>query len=320
MVSNLKGDRRFHLANGAATAILPPFERSCRFDGPSKGTTQTMEANEILQEVRRIADGFAAERRDRQRRRELDRADFAKLASAGFLLTGVPAKAGGLFESVPRSTRTIAEMLRAIAHGDASVALVSSMHPAVLIFWLATDKVDERHQAAWDAQRALLADLGKADWFGTITSEPGSGGDVARSKAVARPSPQHGWTLTGQKHFGSGSGNTSFMMTVARAEGEEQPDIFFADFRGVPWDGSRGVRLTAPWDGHGMTSTSKPWLRVPRFPGNPHSLAEQLARPQRSGGRLLRHAVHGRHPRNRRDRDGHRENATRREGGIARTL
>lgn len=227
-----------------------------------------MEAKQILEGVRRVADGFAAERRERQRRRELDRADFAKLASAGFLLTGVPASAGGIFQSVRESTRTICEMLRAIAHGDSSVALVSSMHPAVLIFWLATDKVDGRHQAAWDAQRAMLAELGKSEWFGTITSEPGSGGDSSRSKTVARPSPQHGWTLTGVKHFGSGSGNMSFMMTVARAEGEEETDIFFGDLRGVPWDGSSGVRLTAPWDGHGMTSTQSHGFEFRDFPAS----------------------------------------------------
>jgi alkylation response protein AidB-like acyl-CoA dehydrogenase len=64
-----------------------------------------------------------------------------------------------------------------------------------------------------------------------------------------------GWLLTGQKHFGSGSGMTSFVITTALPDGEDAPDWFFFDMRSVPWDGSAGVRLLAPWDGHGMTAT-----------------------------------------------------------------
>jgi len=103
------------------------------------------------------------------------------------------------------------------------------MHPAVLSFWLATDAVPDPDQAAWVEQRALLGELAKARWFGTITSEPGSGGDVSQSRAIARPGADRSWLLSGQKHFGSGSGITSFMLTIARAEGEAEPDWFCAE-------------------------------------------------------------------------------------------
>ena len=83
-----------------------------------------MDAEAVLDGVGRIATRFAAERQERQRRRELDQADFDELARAGFLLTGVGAPEGGLFESVSRSTRPIAEILRTLARGDPSVALV----------------------------------------------------------------------------------------------------------------------------------------------------------------------------------------------------
>jgi alkylation response protein AidB-like acyl-CoA dehydrogenase len=234
-----------------------------------------------LQQVRGIADGFAADRHDRQRRNELDPRDFQQLVDAGFLLTGVPATAGGLFESVSRSTRPVAEILRALAHGDSSVALVSSMHPAVLSLWLATAAVTSEHQSAWTEQRALLADLAKTHWFGTITSEPGSGGDVSQTRAVARPDSDGTWLLSGAKHFGSGSGITSFMLTTARAADEDAPDWFFADVRGAQWDGSSGITLTAPWDGHGMAATQShgfefrdfPVARV-AWPGNWRALAD----------------------------------------------
>ncbi|MCA1833451.1 MAG: acyl-CoA/acyl-ACP dehydrogenase [Actinobacteria bacterium] len=215
-----------------------------------------MDAAGLLEDVKIIAATFAADRHDRQRRRELDPSDFAELHKTGYLLTGVPIEHDGLFESVPRSTRPIAEILRALAKGDSSLALVSSMHPAVLAFWLATPSAPEPHAQAWAEQRSYLAKVTlEGAQFGTITSEPGSGGDVSGTKAVAKPGgPDGTWLLSGQKHFGSGSGITSFMLTSGRPEGEDEPDWFYLDMRGVPWDGSRGVTLTAPWDGHGMAA------------------------------------------------------------------
>jgi alkylation response protein AidB-like acyl-CoA dehydrogenase len=51
------------------------------------------------------------------------------------------------------------------------------------------------------------------------------------------------WRVTGDKHMGSGSGVTSFMVTFAVPEGEKTPDIFLLDTRELPWDGSRGATL-----------------------------------------------------------------------------
>jgi alkylation response protein AidB-like acyl-CoA dehydrogenase len=220
----------------------------------------------VLENVRDVSADFAAERKERQRRRSLHPADFDRLRDAGFLLTGVPAAQGGLWESVPKSTRPICEILRTLARGDASVALVSSMHPAVLAFWLATPTVDASAQAAWKEQISWLASTAlEGAWWGTITSEPGSGGDIARSKAIARPDGER-YALSGAKHFGSGSGITSFMITTAVPEGEPAPDLFFLDMRGVPWDGSKGVKLIAEWDGQGMIATQSHAMSFVDFP------------------------------------------------------
>ncbi len=226
-----------------------------------------MHASEVHRGVARLAAGFAADRHDRQRRRELDPADFEALAAAGFLLSGVPVASGGLFEDIARSTRPTAEMVRALARGDSSVALVASMHPAVLSFWMASPQAPESCRVGWAEQRDRLATLARdGAWFGTITSEPGSGGDLAATRAIARRGPDGGWALSGQKHFGSGSGVTSFMLTAARPEGEAEPDWFYLDVRGVPWDGSSGMTLTAPWDGHGMTATQSHGMLFEEFP------------------------------------------------------
>ena len=97
-----------------------------------------MDSDTVYENIRALSDQFAAERGERQQRRELVAADFARLREAGFLLTGVPVGHGGVWESVSGSTRPICEMLRILAHGDSSVALVCAMHPVVLNFWMAT--------------------------------------------------------------------------------------------------------------------------------------------------------------------------------------
>jgi alkylation response protein AidB-like acyl-CoA dehydrogenase len=71
------------------------------------------------------------------------------------------------------------------------------------------------------------------------------------------------------------------MITTAVAEGESQPDLFYLDMRGVPWDGSAGVKLVAPWDGHGMIATQSHAMQFENYPatrcawqGNIRKLAE----------------------------------------------
>jgi alkylation response protein AidB-like acyl-CoA dehydrogenase len=222
--------------------------------------------------VRAIAADFATQRHERQQRRTLDAADFQRLAAAGFLLTGVPAEMGGLWQGLPRTARLVCDLLRTLAHGDPSVALVCAMHPTVLAIWLATPEAPEPVRAAWTDQRHRVVSTAlEGAWWGTINSEPGSGGDIARTRAVARrdPATQDGsptYRLSGHKQFGSGSGITAHMMTLAVPDGEEQPDLFFLDTRGLAWDGSTGMHLVAPWDGHGMTATQSHAFRFEDFP------------------------------------------------------
>jgi alkylation response protein AidB-like acyl-CoA dehydrogenase len=215
-----------------------------------------------------LSQRFAAQRAERQARTRLERSDFDALAESGYLGVGVPVSHGGLFEDVRRSTRPIGEMLRTIARGDASVALVAAMHPAVLIFWAAIEEADPASADAWRAQRAEFFRAAQhGHWWGTITSEPGSGGDILQTRASAREAGSDGsWCLSGDKHFGSGSGITSFMITTALPDDSKLPDLFVFDMRGVPWDGSTGVKLIAEWDGHGMSATQSHAFRFDGFP------------------------------------------------------
>jgi alkylation response protein AidB-like acyl-CoA dehydrogenase len=145
-------------------------------------------------------------------------------------------------------------MLRELARGDPSVALVAAMHPAVLAFWLGVETVDDAPEA-WAEQRAAFFESARGGhWWGTVISEPGSGGDPARTRTRALPEAE-GWRLYGEKHFGSGSGMTSFMITTARPADEDHPDVFVIDMRGRAWDGSAGLALRRAWDGYGMMAT-----------------------------------------------------------------
>lgn len=221
-----------------------------------------MKMDEVVENVRQVGEQFAGQRRERQQRRHLDPADFELLREAGFPLVAVPVAAGGCYQDAAHSMRGICEALRLLARRDSSVALVASMHPAVIAItgWLdTTEPAPPEFAAAWEAQRRWVFETAREGHFwGTLTSEPGSGGDLLRTKATARADAtvgELGYRLSGVKHFGSGSGVTSFIITTALPEGSEQPDWFHIDMRGRPWDGTAGVKLTVPWDGQGMTAT-----------------------------------------------------------------
>jgi alkylation response protein AidB-like acyl-CoA dehydrogenase len=224
----------------------------------------------LTDEIGDIASEWRANRSERQARRGLHPDDFERLAKAGFLHVSVPEVMGGLWRSVAETTRPICEVLRTLAAADPSVALVASMHPSVLGFWLAPDQL----RAAWAKQRAaVFATAAEGEQWGTITSEPGSGGDILRTKTRATPEdgsegplPGAAYRLSGDKHFGSGSGVTSFMMTTAVPDGEDAPTVFVLDVRDRPWDGSAGLQLTAEWDGMGMAATQSHAMRLEGCP------------------------------------------------------
>jgi alkylation response protein AidB-like acyl-CoA dehydrogenase len=232
-----------------------------------------MEATTVIDNVTQIAEGFAKQRGERQQRNHLDKADFDALAEAGVLLTGAPASMGGLWFDVARSTRPYCEILRVLATGDPSVALVTAMHPAVLGFWLTRPEAPEPYAEAWQKQTAELYQTAlDGHWWGTVTSEPGSGGDITRSKATAQRQPDGSYRISGQKHFGSGSGISSFMITTAVPEGEDTADFFYMDMRGnletsgAPANGSTGIRLVAAWDGYGMSATQSHAFDLTAYP------------------------------------------------------
>ncbi len=226
---------------------------------------------DLEHDVAALADDWRAARPERQARRHLERADFDHLRDIGFLQTVATEERGGLWRGVPASTRPIAGLLRTLAGGDPSVALVSAMHPAVVGFWLAQTGGGS---PAWLEQRAAVSESASdgVQW-GTITSEPGSGGDIARTTAVATPIeraastvPGATYAISGDKHFGSGSGIAHLMVTTAVPADGDAPALFVLDMRDRPWDGTAGVQLLAEWDGMGMAATQSHAMRFDACP------------------------------------------------------
>jgi alkylation response protein AidB-like acyl-CoA dehydrogenase len=129
------------------------------------------------------------QREERQRRRSLDPADFDVLRELGYHLMAVPVELGGSWTTSADSVPEVAEALRIIARADPSLALVCSMHPAVLAS-SADAREPAMHEPGWREQREwIFATVRQGAFWGPIVSEPDSGGDVRKTRATARPTP-----------------------------------------------------------------------------------------------------------------------------------
>lgn len=237
--------------------------------------------DEVEKKVAALTASWAGERAARMARQALDPADFAALAGAGFTLTGAPEDVGGLWRGQTgaaraESARRTGRLLAMLAGVDPSLALVAAMHPTVLMSWINGPATGGPE--GWAQQRAFVFDaVLKGCWFGTISSEPGTGGDFHAVRASAKPGRDGNWRMSGDKYMGSGSGVTSFMMTVARPDGEDQPDLFLLDARDLAWDGSQGLTMTRAWDGAGMAATQSHAFRFDNVPVIRHALRNVIA-------------------------------------------
>ncbi len=214
------------------------------------------DAAHVLAAIDAVAGSWAEERSDRLQRRHLDRADFDALAETGYLRLIVPEEHGGLWRSLNETGPIIVDAIHRLAGGDPSVALVASMHAGVLGFWTAAPAAPEPSREAWAAQRAeVFGTAIDGHFWGTVTSEPGSGGDILATRATATAVDDGAtFALHGEKHFGSGSQIVSYMVTTAKPDGGG-PMAFYLDLRDQPWDGTAGVRIVREWDGMGMKAT-----------------------------------------------------------------
>lgn len=217
--------------------------------------------------VTAVADGFRAESLTRGARTHLDQADFDRLRAAGFQMLAVPARFGGLWQDLRTSTRACADIISVLAAGDPAVALVATMHPVVLAYWFLVEHPADNTAAAWASQcEAVFTSVRDGAWWATANSEPGSGGDIASTRATARPGVDGGYRISGTKHFASGAGIADFMIAAARPQSEDAVTTFFVAMRNATWDGSSGLTMTRAWDGRGMRATQSHAFRFDDYP------------------------------------------------------
>ncbi len=248
-----------------------------------------MSSSDILAAIEVLADKWVCERGERFQRRHLERIDFDAVAETGYLRLIVPVEFGGEWVSLSETGPIIVDAVTRLARGDQSVALVAAMHPAVLIFWAGASEAPEPWTAAWEAQRAeVFQSALDGHFWGTVTSEPGSGGDIMRTRATA--APVEGLTgryqLFGEKHFGSGSEIVSYMITTAKPDGLDVPLGFYIDLRRQPWDGTAGVTITRRWDGMGMKATQSHAVMLEGVEGVAWAWPGSIARSSAVAGAL----------------------------------
>lgn len=139
--------------------------------------------HDVQTAVEEVAREFARTSLERGQRKALEADDFRALVDAGLHLVAIPEEHGGTWVDLPTSLRPTAQMYLTLAHADPAVALVAAMHPAVLANWTAFPDGDE----AWHRQREWVFETVRTGhWWGTVTSEPGSGGDIRNTRARAR--------------------------------------------------------------------------------------------------------------------------------------
>lgn len=255
----------------------------------NRSTRPSTEVAAVLGSLDQLADRWQSERDERLQRRHLERTDFDAVASTGFLRLIVPETHGGLWRSLAETGPVLVDAVQRLARGDHSVALVASMHPAVMIYWTAIDAAPAPFTERWAAQRAdVFASAVDGHFWGTIASEPGSGGDVFRTRATATPIDATAGTyrLHGAKHFGSGSQIVSYMITAAKPDGADAPMGFYLDLRDQSWDGSQGISITREWDGMGMKATQSHACMLDGIEGTAWAWPESVLQGAHAAGAL----------------------------------
>jgi alkylation response protein AidB-like acyl-CoA dehydrogenase len=169
------------------------------------------------------------------------------LREAGLFTANVPESHGGFGESLGGTV----EMLRTLAQGSPSTALMLGMHTSILGNYL----LDPEHVPA--AERGDF--LAQRDWafgeamhgkiFGVANSETGAGGNVKNSRAEVRDG-----VMSGVKSFCSMGTNVSYFLSAARDESGR------VDYWIVENDPAH-VRVESPWNAIGMRSSESVSLR-----------------------------------------------------------
>lgn len=217
-------------------------------------TNEQLHAREARTLALELSCRFAAREVEHDRSGAFAADNVNDLRESGMLALTVPRDRGGLGADLQETT----EVLRTLAHGSPSTALMLGMHTSILANYLIDPALlPESERSFFLAQRAWASEQASdGKIFAVANSEPGSGGDVHNSKAFVDDAETH---LSGLKSFASFGANADFFMAAAR-NGAGAVEYYLV--RNDP----KHVTIEKEWDALGMRSSESVVLRFNEAP------------------------------------------------------
>ncbi|MEU3184794.1 SfnB family sulfur acquisition oxidoreductase [Streptomyces sp. NPDC006923] len=197
---------------------------------------------EALAVAAELAEVFRAGAARRDAERALPRTELDRLSATGLLGITVPRAHGGA--DVP--ARVLAEVVRLLATGDASLAQIPQSH-FVYINVL-------RRQGTPEQQKFFFGEVLAGRRFGNAQSEKGTK-HVQDIRTRLSPTPEGGYRLTGEKHYSTGALFADWIPVLARAA-EDALHVAY-----IPRD-APGVTVVDDWDGMGQRTTASGTVRL----------------------------------------------------------
>lgn len=201
---------------------------------------------EALAVAAALAAEFRAGAAERDAGRRLPRAELDRLSASGLLAITVPVEYGG----ADVSARTLAEVFRLLATGDASLSQIPQSHFAYVNVL--------RRQGTEGQRKFFFAELLAGKRFGNAQSEAGTK-HVQDIRTRLEPQPDGSYVLTGVKHYSTGALFADWIPVLARAE----DDLLHVAYvcRDAP-----GLSVDDDWDGMGQRTTASGTVRLDAVP------------------------------------------------------
>ncbi|MCX5447807.1 SfnB family sulfur acquisition oxidoreductase [Streptomyces nigrescens] len=201
---------------------------------------------EALAVAAELAEVFRAGAAERDAARRLPHAELARLSASGLLGITVPQSHGG----AQVRTETLAEVVRLLAAGDASLSQIPQSH-FVYIEVL-------RRQGTAEQQAFFFGEVLAGRRLGNAQSEAGTR-HVQDIRTRLVPAADGSYVLSGVKHYATGALFADWIPVLARGRDEELHVAY------VPRE-APGVRIVDDWDGMGQRTTASGTVHLEEVP------------------------------------------------------
>lgn len=215
-------------------STAPPQITTPRADAPPVAFPRT--AEEALEAARAFAARLSAGAAERDRTRELPRAELRALADTGLLTLPVPASEGG----PGASTRTIVDVFRILSAADPALTQVVQPHFSF------TDTLARFGRP--ETRRIVLDDVLRGARVGNALSERG-GKHAFDFRTKLTPRGDGTWLLSGRKYYSTGALYADWVAVMAFDESGEELITAY-----VPGD-TPGLSVGQDWTAFGQRAT-----------------------------------------------------------------